>query len=355
MSRLSFDCRHRYPTGFELDARFEAGAGVTALFGPSGSGKSTVLSIIAGMCRPAGGSVRLGDRVLFDGGRRVWLPPEKRGIGFVFQDLLLFPHLTVEANLRFGARRRPLRSIPFERVVEVLELGRLLRRHPHTLSGGERQRTALGRAILRGPELLLLDEPLTALDEGLKERVLSYLERAFDEWRIPTLFVSHDQTEVRRLAGEVVILQEGRVVDAGVTVPVLDRAVMTKMKLRTGPVNLLRVEDLRQVEGHWEGTLSGQRFQLPSELPVGEKSVSVQFLPRDVTLGRGDLGGLSVRNRLSGRVREVVALPDRAFVAVDVGQFLWSEVTLEAVRELELKPEAPVTCLIKTSAVQVLR
>src|SRR6185503_7433666 len=164
---LIFDCRHRYPAGFELEARFEAGAGVTALFGPSGSGKSTVLSIIAGMRRPDAGTVRLGDRVLFDAARGICLPPEKRGIGFVFQDLLLFPHLTVEANLRFGARRRPTRAIPFERVVEVLELGALLRRHPHTLSGGERQRTALGRAILRGPELLLLDEPLTALDEGL--------------------------------------------------------------------------------------------------------------------------------------------------------------------------------------------
>src|SRR5206468_3923876 len=127
-------------------------------------------------------------------------PPERRRIGVVFQDHLLFPHMTVEENLRFGLGRPSSRAIDMKRVVEILEIGELLPRQPHTLSGGQQQRVALGRAILRGPELLLMDEPLTALDEGLKDRVLGYLERAVAEWRIPTLFVSHDQADVRRLA-----------------------------------------------------------------------------------------------------------------------------------------------------------
>src|SRR5262249_52865156 len=193
MSRLVFACRHRSPSGFVLDARFEAGDGTTALFGPSGSGKSTVLGLVAGILRPQSGVIRLADRVLVDTAAGVCLPPERRRLGLVFQDHLLFPHLTVAQNLRYGQRRRPARRIDFSRGVDILEVGGLLDRSPATLSGGQRQRVALGRALLRGPELLLMDEPLTALDEKLKERILTYLERAVGEWHIPTLFVSHDQ------------------------------------------------------------------------------------------------------------------------------------------------------------------
>lgn len=224
--RLSFRCRHRYPAGFTLDAAFDAGDGVTALFGPSGSGKSTVLSVIAGVLRPDAGEVRLGDRVLLDTSRRVNVPPEGRRVGIVFQDQLLFPHLTVAANLRYGMSRRGLgrgRPIDFDRVVQVLELADLLGRHPHTLSGGQRQRVALGRAVLRGPDLLLMDEPMTGLDEGLKGRIMTYLGRAVAEWRLPTIYVAHDQADVRRLADQVVVLRAGRAADAGPTAATLDR------------------------------------------------------------------------------------------------------------------------------------
>jgi molybdate transport system ATP-binding protein len=215
MSLLHFDCRHRYASGFALDVAFEAGAGVTALFGPSGSGKSTVLALVAGTLRPLAGRVTLGGRVLVDTTARAWLPPEDRQVGLVFQDHLLFPHLTVRANLEYGLRRRPSRRVEFGRVVEILELGDLLGRYPATLSGGQRQRTALGRALLRGPELLLLDEPLTALDEELKDRILFYLERVFAAYHVPTVYVSHDRADVCRLADRVIVLREGKVVASG--------------------------------------------------------------------------------------------------------------------------------------------
>jgi molybdate transport system ATP-binding protein len=213
--RLGFRGRLRYPTGFTLDAAFDAGDGVTALVGPSGAGKSTVLNLIAGLLRPAQGQIRLGDHVLVDTDRRIHLPPERRRIGYVFQDHLLFPHLSVQANLRYGMRHGQGRPIDFERVTEVLELTDLLARHPHTLSGGQRQRVALGRAVLRGPDLLLMDEPLGATDVELKDRVLSYLERAVEEWRLPTLYVTHDRADVRRLADHVVVLEKGRAVASG--------------------------------------------------------------------------------------------------------------------------------------------
>jgi len=239
--------------------------------------------------------------------------------------------------------------------VEILELGGLLDRAPHTLSGGQRQRVALGRALLRGPELLLMDEPLTGLDERLKDRVLTYLERAVAEWRIPTLFVSHDQADVRRLADHVVVLEAGRLIDAGPTEPTLDRAVLARLQSGPSPVNLLRVSELQPAGGHWEGRVGGQPVYLPpaGPLPPGG-TVSVQFLPQDVILSREPVAGLSVRNQLAGQVREVVTAADRTFVAVDVGQFLWAEVTPEAGRELGLRPGKAVFCLVKASAVRVV-
>jgi molybdate transport system ATP-binding protein len=215
MAPLIVNVRFRYDSGFEIDAKFEAGEGVTALFGPSGSGKSTILHLIAGIIRPAAGTIRLGDRTLVDTKSGVDLPPEQRLVGIVFQDHLLFPHMSVRKNLLFGMGRRNAPPVSFEKVVEILEIGDLLNRFPSTLSGGQRQRVAVGRALLRGPELLLLDEPLAALDYELKERVLAYLQRAFQEWRIPTVFVCHQKNDVNRIAAHVVPLDSGRVVDTG--------------------------------------------------------------------------------------------------------------------------------------------
>jgi molybdate transport system ATP-binding protein len=354
MARLDFDCRLRYPSGFTLEAHFEAGDGVTALFGPSGGGKSTALGLIAGVLRPDAGQVCLSGRALVDTAAGLFLAPERRQVGVVFQDHRLFPHLTARQNLRFGHARPGARPMSFDRVVEVLELGGLLDRRPDALSGGQRQRVALGRALLRGPELLLMDEPLTAVDEALKERILTYLERAVAEWHLPTLFVSHDQADVRRLADRVVVIEAGRVLDAGPTAEALDRAVLTRLRQPTAPVNLLRVSDLCRVGAHWEGSLGGQRLHLPVGDFRAGGSVFVQLLPQEVMLGDEPLAGVSARNRLRGTVREVVTVAGRAFVAVDVGQFLWAEVTPEAVEELALRPGKEVTCLVKTSAVTVL-
>jgi len=213
VSLLDFRCRLRYPSGFVLDAAFSTDASVTALFGPSGSGKTTILSVIAGLRQPEEGHVLLGSRRLYDSSAGVFLAANARRIGYVFQDHLLFPHMTVRRNLLYGQRRRPrdARPIDLERVVQFLELSELLERAPHTLSGGQRQRVALGRALLCGPELLLLDEPLASVDEPLKKRVLNDMEQIVTKWHIPTLYVTHDPDDVRRLAQRVVTLSAGRV------------------------------------------------------------------------------------------------------------------------------------------------
>lgn len=208
MGILQFDCRFQYPGGFTLQLAFEAGSSVTALVGPSGCGKTTVLNLIAGLLRPERGRIVLQSRTLFSSQPAVNLPPESRGIGYVFQDYQLFPHLTVEQNLRFGERRTDragaAQEIRFEQVVDVLKLQDVLHRRPVALSGGQKQRVALGRAILRSPQLLLLDEPLSAVDAAHRRSIEEFLSESIARFHLPVLLVSHDEHSIDRLAGNVV-------------------------------------------------------------------------------------------------------------------------------------------------------
>ena len=208
---------HRTLGAFDLDVAFEGPAdGVTVLFGPSGAGKSATLAAIAGSGAIDRGHVALGSRVLFDSATRVNVPQRARRIGWVFQDARLFPHLRVEANLRYGMRRASgVQRIDFDHVVGVLDIGHLLRRGVRDLSGGERQRVALGRALLSQPELLLLDEPLAALDGGRKAEVLAYIKRLKADFALPMLYVTHSPDEVHAVADHVVMLDHGRVVTTG--------------------------------------------------------------------------------------------------------------------------------------------
>ena len=355
MSLLNLQCRHRYPGGFELDLAFETDRAVTALFGPSGSGKTSLLGIIAGFLRPQSGRVALGEQVLLDTRRGINRPTEKRQVGVVFQDHLLFPHLSVTDNLRYGQRhRRRRRSIELARVVEVLEIGPLLKRYPRNLSGGERQRVAVGRALLSGPELLLMDEPLASLDAALKVRILGYLERVVERWSIPVLFVTHSQTEVRRLADWVVIMKQGRMVVGGTPDEALSRPEPLGWKNSMGPVNLLRLDQLESVNGHASGRVGRQRLYLPSAPTPASSPLFVQFSPVDVTLASHDTSGLSTRNHLQGTVRQIVSLDGAVFVAVDIGQILWAEVTPEAAAELQLETGSPVVCLLKAHSLRVV-
>jgi molybdate transport system ATP-binding protein len=201
----------------KLNVRFEAAHGTTALFGPSGAGKTSVVNMIAGLLTPDRGSIVIDDTVLFDASRGINVPPHLRRIGYVFQEGRLFPHLSVRQNLDYGRRMsgRPREASEFDRIVALLDIGRLLDRRPRMLSGGERQRVAVGRALLMGPRLLLLDEPLASLDVAHKREILPYLVRLRDDAGIPMVYVSHTAAEVRRIATTVVRLDVGHVVAAG--------------------------------------------------------------------------------------------------------------------------------------------
>ena len=202
---------------FFLSARFQTGSGVTAVFGPSGAGKTTLTNMISGLVTPDRGRIAIEETVLFDSARRINLPPHRRRIGYVFQEGRLFPHLSVRHNLDYGRRMNglPGDGAQMQRIVALLDIGHLLDRRPGKLSGGERQRIAIGRALLMGPRLLLLDEPLASLDVARKREILPYLERLRDEVGVPMVYVSHQAAELRRIATSAVRLIAGKIEAAG--------------------------------------------------------------------------------------------------------------------------------------------
>jgi molybdate transport system ATP-binding protein len=205
---------HKKQGDFLVDVAFAGkDAGVTALYGPSGSGKTSVINMVAGLSRPDSGRIVLGERTLYDSARGFDLPPEKRRVGYVFQEGRLFPHLTIRSNLVYGMNLVPAahRKIPFEPVVELLGIGHLLKRRPRNLSGGEKQRVAIGRALLISPAVLLMDEPLACLDQQRKDELLPYIAKVNREFAIPVLYVSHAMQEIRRLTDAVIRLRDGKV------------------------------------------------------------------------------------------------------------------------------------------------
>ena len=198
---------------FLLDVSFKSNGRVTGLFGPSGSGKTSIINVIAGLLRPERGRVVVDGVVLLDTEAGVFLPAHRRGVGYVFQESLLFPHLSVRRNLLYGRAFTPRRSrqISFDEVVDLLDLGDLLSRGTAALSGGEKQRVAIGRALLASPRILLLDEPLSSLDDRRKQEIMPFLERLRDQARMPIVYGSHVLAEIKRLSGQIVLVSEGRV------------------------------------------------------------------------------------------------------------------------------------------------
>ncbi len=206
MSYLEFDCFFQFPTGFSIEKKFSLNKQVTALVGPSGCGKTTVLNLISGLYVPERGRITLFDKELFDSSKKVFVRPELRHVGFVFQDYQLFPHRTVLQNLRYGLVRNKRSPYSIDMVADVLHLSALASRYPESLSGGEKQRVALGRAILSGPRLLLMDEPFSAIDVAHRLEVTQFIGQSLKEFQIPAILVSHDSSCVEEIANEVIAM-----------------------------------------------------------------------------------------------------------------------------------------------------
>lgn len=344
--------RHRF-AAFTLDVAFETPSGVTTLFGPSGSGKTTVVNAVAGLLRPDEGRIVVEGEVLFDRARGIDVPVPARRVGYVFQDARLFPHLTVRGNLGFGRwfRGGALREV--ERVVEMLGLGGLLARRPGALSGGERQRVAIGRALLSSPRILLLDEPLAALDEARKAEILPWLERLRDEAGMPILHVTHSLAEAARLTTTLVVIADGRVQRAGPLGEVLAGAPVPGLpEAEAGGILSARVLTPAGADGLAELEAAGARLFLP--LPgarVGE-AVRLRLRSSDLILSLTRPEGLSALNILPARVVAVVPV-DAARVRVALvacGVPLAASLTRRSAVELGLREGLDCHVIVKSVA-----
>ena len=319
----------------EVDARID---GIVGLLGPNGSGKTTLLEAIAGI-RPSHGSLEV------DGVQLQALPPEQRRVGMVFQDLRLFPHLTVADNLAYGAPRA------VDRWVDRLELGELLDRRPAQLSGGEQQRVAVARALASEPRLLLLDEPTSALDVGRRTRLLSTLREVAATDRLDIVVVSHRLEELLQLTRNLIVLSDGRVVGAGPVDTLLgDEAALT-VAHDIGMDNVIEVSPLPPRGGLARGRAGEVELALPPD-PPSEDAHWLAVRPTDVILASGEVGPTSARNVLEGTIRRLTPVRGRVMVTVDVGFDLAAEVTHSAVDELELRPGVSVSCLVKTTSLR---
>jgi len=335
--------------GVELQKR------VTAVFGPSGAGKTSLLDVIAGLREPRSAFIELDGCVLTDTAKGFSVATHRRGIGYVPQDLALFPHLSVRQNLFYGRKSReaagPLFS--FEHVIKVLEIEPLISRSVTGLSGGEKQRVALARALLASPRLLLLDEPLASLDAPLKEKIIPYLRRVRDEFQIPMLCVTHDRFVALTLADEVVVLMNGTVMQTGPVADVFNRPANAEVARFAG------VETLQpgRITGVNEGlaTVVVNRVTLTALAPATPAdAVFVCIRGEDVVLQRAVAAASSVRNRLSGRILSLRSEGALVRVELDAGFPLFALVTRPACAELALCEGETVAALIKTPAIHLV-
>ena len=340
---------------FTLEVNLELRGRITVLFGPSGSGKTSLLDLIAGLRHPSSARIELDGEVLTDTTGGVLLPAHRRRIGYVPQDLALFPHLSVMRNLLYGKRGGAAPAFSFERITALLELEPLLKRRVTDLSGGERQRVALGRALLSAPHLLLLDEPLASLDARLKSKILPCLARIRDECGVPMLYVTHDRFEALTLADEMVVMAAGKVVQSGPVQEVFSRpadlsvaGILTVESILPGRV-LKVADDLVTVA---VGTT--QIMAMEHDLPPGATNVSVCIRAEDVIVLRDEAGPSSPRNHLPGTVRSLQREGPLMRVELDCGFPLVALLTKQACGELALAPGQAVIALVKAPSVHLI-
>lgn len=351
---LKVEVRHRVGE-FAIEVAFEASARVTALFGRSGAGKTTLVNAIAGLLRPDQGHIAVDGEVLFDHARGVDVPAHRRRIGYVFQEGRLFPHLTVQRNLLYGYHRSVANSVhgPLEQpqhIIELLGLSPLLARYPADLSGGEKQRVAIGRALLSHPRLLLLDEPLAALDAQRKDEILRYLRLLRDETRIPMVYVSHAVEEVLQLADQVVLLAGGKVAASGSVEAVMGRPDLGAAGLfEGGAVIETQVQAIDAADGMATLAFDGGVLHVGDfGARIGD-AARVRIRAREVSIALEPPRQISIQNILQGTIVAIDAPQGGSLnVTIAVGAAtLRSRVTRRAARQLQLAPGQAVYALVK--------
>jgi molybdate transport system ATP-binding protein len=354
----------RTRSSFVLDVSLEIPPGITIVFGPSGAGKSTLLDCFAGLLKPDSGRIEIGGDVLLDVERRVDVPPAKRKIAYVFQNLALFPHMTVQQNVAYGLADMPppQRTSRVKSMLEAFRVEQLAARRADEISGGEQQRVALARSLATSPRVLLLDEPLTALDEGLKKSIMEDLRRWNSAQNIPILYVTHSRAEVDALGERVIVLDHGKIISAGTPHEVLDAPRRSSLAQASGFENLFSgvVTELREADGVMRVQLVRGACEIETPLGYAAVGTAVRLAVRagDILLATERPYGLSARNIIAGKI---ISLEQRgtmfaAQVATDADHAVVFTVhlTLGAKRALELEVNRPAWLVIKTHSCHLL-
>lgn len=368
--RLNF-CKCRGNFTLNLDCTLSKK--VTAFLGASGSGKSTLLNCISGILAPDEGEIAFGDEVLDDVKARVHLQPEKRRFGYVFQEGYLFPHLTVEANIRYGEpvnsagvwwkRGARLKAAPRElsKVIDALEIGTLLERYPNQLSVGQRQRVAIARALAMEPRLLLMDEPLASLDDGLKNRILPYLRHVKETFDVSMLYVTHAISEAMAIADEAFLLADGEVTAHGEPHQLLTAPAALPIAQLTGVENMLSlpIAFSDKVSGITALQIGRQRIVVPytdeARLQSMRQGVPIAIRAEDIIISLEPNLPISARNMLKGTLREMHRAGDRTLLTIDVeGHPLSVKITHDAREQLQLREGMQCYCVIKANAINLL-
>ena len=326
--------------------------GVTALFGLSGSGKSSLINLVSGLINPDEGVIALNDRELFNSVENVCVPINQRNIGYVFQDARLFPHYTVNGNLRYGMKNTS--KDEFNYIVELLGIGHLLKRYPITLSGGEKQRVAIGRALLTDPEILLMDEPLSALDLPRKRELMNYLERLSKEINIPILYVTHSLDELLRLAEQVVLLTNGKVEAYDVLESIWESPLFLPWKQENEQSAVLSLPVFMHNPSYKMTALSigDQNIWINQvEAQINEK-VRICIHSSDVSISLNKVEQSSIRNTLYGRIVKILELENRVDLKLDIGgKHLWASISKWSFHDLALQLGQLVYAQIKAISV----
>ncbi len=347
---------------FLLDVQFRCFDSALGIFGPSGCGKTTLFRTLAGLIRPDGGHITLDDEPLFDADRQLFMKPHERHIGLVFQDARLFPHWSVEQNLRAGEcmkQRIAQRPYSFDDIVDLLDIGSLIGRSTEQLSGGEKQRIAIGRTLLSNPRLLLMDEPVVGLDMSLKMQILPFLASVHRTLNIPAILISHDLGEVQQLTDSLLLMRDGKVVGND-TLEKLTQHPRSLQELKGADLtNLLRLHITRHNPDRGTTVLSWPGYaeacievEYLADLSVGDQ-VNVGIAANQIALASSRIEGISMRNQLPGSVRHIVHAPDRSICHLDTPLgTLFAEITPGTEQEMGLSDGAQVWALFKSRSIQ---
>jgi molybdate transport system ATP-binding protein len=348
MAELICECRKRFAAGFTLDVALRLPldrAQVTVLFGASGSGKTTLLRLLAGLERPDAGTIQFGEHVWEDSDRGIHVPPEQRRAGFLFQDYALFPHLTVAGNVAFGSTRNAA-----SRLLQTFDLTDLAARYPRELSGGQQQRVALARALAAGPSLLLLDEPLSALDAATRIRTRAGLRRILRESGVPSIVVTHDRMEAVALGDWMVVIADGRIQQTGPVQEVFRRPANSAVAESVGVENILPARVLSRHAGLLTVGVGDAQIDC---VDGGESGAVLACIRAEDVVVTREPHASSARNRLAGTIREVIPEGALARVELDCGFTLVALVTAQSAAELGLASGDRISAIVKTTSVHL--